>query len=45
MKQLKECPECKARLHDMDQNIQHCEICGYWTQKGTARMDSVMVFA
>ncbi|WP_370575286.1 hypothetical protein [Methanomethylovorans sp.] len=45
MKQLKECPECKARLHDRGLNIQHCEICGYWTRKGTVRLDPIMVFA
>lgn len=45
MKQLNECPEWKARLRDLYQNIQHCENCGYWTQKGTARLESVMVFA
>ncbi|WP_256622021.1 hypothetical protein [Methanolobus chelungpuianus] len=45
MKQLNECPECKARLRDLYQNLQHCAICGYWTRKGTARLDSLMVFA
>ncbi|QLC50177.1 hypothetical protein HWN40_07955 [Methanolobus zinderi] len=45
MNQLKECPECNARLNQVDRNIQHCEICGYWTEKGTARLDTLMVFA
>ncbi|AFV22450.1 hypothetical protein Mpsy_0237 [Methanolobus psychrophilus R15] len=43
MKQLKECPECKALLRDMNQSTQHCEICGYWTWKGTARLEQIMV--
>ncbi|WP_292463814.1 hypothetical protein [Methanolobus sp.] len=34
MKQIRECPECKLRLHDMDLKIQHREICGYRARKG-----------
>ncbi|WP_167848864.1 hypothetical protein [Methanolobus halotolerans] len=45
MNQLKQCPECNAHLDGLDQKIQHCQICGYWTRKGTARLDSVMVLA
>ncbi|AFV25184.1 hypothetical protein Mpsy_2985 [Methanolobus psychrophilus R15] len=44
MKQLNKCPECKARLRDLYHNIQHCATCGYRTHKGTAKLDSLMVF-
>ncbi|WP_167848814.1 hypothetical protein [Methanolobus halotolerans] len=45
MNQLTECPECNAQMHEADENKQYCQTCGYWTEVGTARLDSVMVFA
>lgn len=44
MKKLEKCPECNAKLHE-DQNVQFCKVCGYWTQTGTVRFDSIAIFA
>ncbi|KXS40358.1 hypothetical protein HWN40_05855 [Methanolobus zinderi] len=45
MNQLTECPECNAHMQEVNEIVQQCEICGYWTETGTARLDSLMVFA
>jgi ribosomal protein L37AE/L43A len=44
MNKLETCPECNSRLNE-NENIQYCENCGYWTRKGTARVDSIAIFA
>ncbi|MEA3323681.1 MAG: hypothetical protein U9Q37_00865 [Euryarchaeota archaeon] len=41
VQQLTRCPKCGKRLHVCG-HIQICSICGYWTLKGTARMDSIV---
>ncbi|SDF95377.1 hypothetical protein SAMN04488589_1805 [Methanolobus vulcani] len=44
MNKLETCPECNYKLNE-NENIQYCENCGYWTPKGTARFDSIAIFA
>lgn len=44
MKKLKRCPECNGKLSE-DEHLQFCECCGYWTNKGTVRFDSIVIFA
>jgi hypothetical protein len=44
MKKLETCPECNSSL-DENEKIQFCKVCGYWTNKGTARFDSIAIFA
>ncbi|MEA1895853.1 MAG: hypothetical protein U9N36_11810 [Euryarchaeota archaeon] len=41
VQQLTRCPKCGRRLHVCG-HIQICSTCGYWTLKGTARMDSIV---
>ncbi|MEA1944236.1 MAG: hypothetical protein U9N07_02685 [Euryarchaeota archaeon] len=41
---LTRCPKCGSRL-EMRGHIQICTVCGYWTQAGTARMDSIAVIS
>jgi len=46
MKNLKVCPKCRADLKLLsDGETQYCEICKYWTKVGTARLDSIMIYA
>jgi hypothetical protein len=46
MKNLKVCPKCHAKLEiSLDKEIQYCTICNYWTKIGTARLDSIMIYA
>ncbi|MEA1905726.1 MAG: hypothetical protein U9N12_02055 [Euryarchaeota archaeon] len=40
--QLRRCPKCGKRLY-VGGHMQICIVCGYWTLKGTARMDSIAV--
>jgi len=42
VQQLTRCPKCGKRLYGCG-HIQICNTCGYWTLKGTARMDSIVV--
>jgi len=42
VQQLTRCPKCGKRLYVCG-HIQICSTCGYWTLKGTARMDSIVV--
>lgn len=42
---LKECPECKSELEEDHNGLQLCSVCDYWTRNGTARIDSIMIFA
>ncbi|WP_440955816.1 hypothetical protein ACSAZK_02285 [Methanosarcina sp. Mfa9] len=46
MKQLERCPNChtKLKLHS-DGKTQYCSVCNYWTKAGTARLDSIMIYA
>jgi hypothetical protein len=45
-KSLKVCPKCHAKLKlSSDSETQYCIICKYWTKVGTARLDSIMIFA
>ena len=46
MKHLKICPKCNSdlKLHS-DGETQYCDICSYWTKVGTARLDSIMIYA
>jgi len=41
VQQLTRCPKCGKRLYGCG-HIQICSTCGYWTLKGTARMDSIV---
>jgi len=43
MESLKMCPECNAKLHTNKKGIQICKVCGYWTKKGTARIESILL--
>ncbi len=46
MKHLKKCPKCNADLKlRSDDKTQYCDICSYWTKAGTARLDSIMIYA
>ncbi|MFP4655332.1 MAG: hypothetical protein ACLFMM_06635 [Methanohalobium sp.] len=45
MKSLENCPVCKSKLKNKENRIQICEVCGYWTIKGTARLDPAMIFS
>ncbi|MCD6207811.1 MAG: hypothetical protein J7J06_07475 [Methanosarcinales archaeon] len=40
--QLTRCQKCGNRLETCG-HLQICKVCGYWTQAGTARMDSIVV--
>ncbi len=42
VQQLTRCPKCGKHLYGCG-HIQICSTCGYWTLKGTARMDSIVV--
>ncbi|ADI73491.1 conserved hypothetical protein [Methanohalobium evestigatum Z-7303] len=44
MKSLEICPVCKSQLINREYKIQICNVCGYWTIKGTARLDPAMIF-
>ncbi|WMW24879.1 hypothetical protein RE474_12465 [Methanolobus sediminis] len=44
MNKLENCPECNSKLNE-NETIQYCENCGYWTNKGTVRFDSIAIFA
>jgi len=45
-KLLKICPKCDAKLKlSPDGKRQECKICKYWTDVGTARLDSIMIYA
>ena len=43
VKQLDKCPECSSHLHE-GEHVQICGECGYWTRKGTARLDAIDLF-
>ena len=45
MQMLDKCPRCNSKLLYESGNFQYCGICKYWTKKGTARIDSIMIFA
>ncbi|MDY9925017.1 hypothetical protein [Methanosarcina sp.] len=46
MKHLKTCPKCNSELKmNSADKTQYCDICNYWTKAGTARLDSIMIFA
>jgi len=45
MNKLKICPKCNSELKMNDDDVQVCSVCKYWTKKGTARLDSIMIFA
>ncbi|WP_157209631.1 TFIIB-type zinc ribbon-containing protein [Methanosalsum zhilinae] len=46
MKALKNCPKCSTELKTVESGgIQVCNVCRYWTKHGTARIDSIMIFA
>ena len=45
MNLLKKCPKCDSELETNSNNMQVCSVCEYWTKKGTARLDSIMIFA
>jgi primosomal protein N' len=46
MKSIKKCPKCHAKLRlSSDSETQYCSICDYWTKVGTARLDSIMIYA
>jgi primosomal protein N' len=46
MKSIKKCPKCYAKLRlSSDSETQYCSICDYWTKVGTARLDSIMIYA
>ncbi|MFP4655690.1 MAG: hypothetical protein ACLFMM_08510 [Methanohalobium sp.] len=38
------CPKCKSKLETKENGIQICKICGYWTKKGTVRLDPLVIF-
>lgn len=41
---LKRCPECHSKLeNDLFSGFQYCTVCGYWTRKETARLESLMI--
>ena len=41
---LKRCPECHSKLeNDLFRGFQYCTVCGYWTRKETARLESLMI--
>lgn len=39
---LKICPVCGTDLRE-NNDYQICECCHYWTQKGQARIDSILI--
>ncbi|WP_167879472.1 MULTISPECIES: hypothetical protein [Methanococcoides] len=43
MKTLHKCPKCSSRLELKGENIQVCNVCKYWTEAGTARLDSITI--
>ncbi|SES65273.1 hypothetical protein SAMN04488587_0348 [Methanococcoides vulcani] len=43
MKTLHKCPKCSSRLELKGENIQVCSVCKYWTEAGTARLDSITI--
>lgn len=43
LKKIKTCPQCDSDLNDTLGPHQVCHNCGYWTEKGTVRFDSVMI--
>lgn len=46
MKHLKICLKCNSDLKLLsDGKTQYWDICRYWTEVGTARLDSIMIFA
>ena len=45
MKSLKTCPKCGSELIVEHERVQVCTVCKYWTTKGTARLNNVMIFA
>jgi len=45
MNALKTCPKCYSDLKLNSEGVQVCHVCKYWTIKGTARLDSIMIFA
>jgi ribosomal protein S27AE len=44
MGSLKRCPECHTKFQADEKDIQVCTVCGYWTKKGTARIESIMIY-
>ncbi|AGB49564.1 hypothetical protein Metho_1346 [Methanomethylovorans hollandica DSM 15978] len=44
MGSLKRCPECHAKFLEVEKGMQVCKVCGYWTKKGTARIESIMIY-
>lgn len=44
MRSLKRCPECHAKFLTAEKDIQVCKVCGYWTKKGTARIESIIIY-
>ncbi|WP_445474771.1 hypothetical protein ACT9XH_10425 [Methanococcoides methylutens] len=43
MKTLNKCPKCSSRLELEGEHIQVCNVCKYWTEVGTARLDSFTI--
>ncbi len=44
MRSLKSCPECDTKFQADEKDIQVCKVCGYWTQKGTVQIESIMIY-
>ncbi|MEZ5336206.1 MAG: hypothetical protein R2741_13760 [Methanolobus sp.] len=44
MGSLTRCPECNSEFDNEIGDVQICKVCGYWTRKDTARMESVMLY-
>ena len=40
---LKRCPQCYAKLHNNEKDMQVCKVCGYWTKKGTVILEPLLI--
>ena len=45
MDKLKVCPRCESEFREEQDGVQVCDVCEYWTKEGTARLDSIMIYA
>ncbi|OPY20458.1 MAG: hypothetical protein A4E24_01138 [Methanomethylovorans sp. PtaU1.Bin093] len=44
MRLLKRCPNCHTRFKTCENDMQVCKVCGYWTKRGTARLEPLVLY-
>ncbi len=44
MRMLKRCPNCYTKFDTCENEIQICKMCGYWTKKGTVRLEPLVLY-